>query len=208
MTRTSRWALLSLAAIAAVSSARTARAEERARPGPLAVGAKLGVVLPQVATELETAFGGELEASFGRRIAGFASFGYTQPRVTRTSLMDPRLPGVYDGEQTQRELTFGAGVLARAKPAGATWNGYAALAARAYFLETVTVGDSGGAAFGENREQSTRLGGVLTLGGERLLWKGALLLELQFGTSDLPHLITGDVSTGALVGAVGYRLFL
>jgi len=45
------------------------------------------------------------------------------------------------------------------------WNGYGMLGGRAYFLETLTVGSAGGAELGENREQSARFGGMVTLGG-------------------------------------------
>lgn len=179
----------------------------------VALGAKLGIVLPQIATELGTTWGAEIEGSFllpalERRLAAFAAFGYTQPVVSRTALSDPRLAGAYDGKQTQRELTLGAGVLARLFPPGARFNGYSALGARLYFLETVTVGAQGGAAFGENQERSTRVGAVFTVGGEMTVWRGAAGAELQLGASDLPHTITGDVSTGALSVVVGYRLFL
>ena len=72
-------------------------------------------------------------------------------------------------------------------------------------LETITVGSAGDKPFGENREQSARVGGLFALGGERKLGPGALLLEAAFGSSDLPHLITGDVSTGAISIQLGYR---
>jgi hypothetical protein len=182
-------------------------------PGPISVGLKAGVVLPQIATELQTSWGVELETAFrlggalGGRLSLFTSVAYTQPEVARTGVADPRLPAAYDGTQTQRELSVGLGLIARFLPPAAIWNGYVGLGPRVYFLETITVGSAAGAEFGENREQSTRFGGIFLAGAERRLGPGALALEVQFGTSSLPHLITGDVSTGAIVVALAYRLF-
>ena len=61
--------------------AAPAGAQEKA-PGPIAVGAKVGVVLPQIATELATTWGTELEGSFRvfGHISVFATLGYTSPR--------------------------------------------------------------------------------------------------------------------------------
>jgi hypothetical protein len=171
------------------------------------------VLLPQVATELGAAPLGSIEAAFAlpfaeRRASLYLELGYAQPKVARADVADPRLPGdAYEGTQTQRELVAGLGLLGRLAPPASIWNGYGMLGARAYFLETVTIGSAGESPFGENREQSTRLGGYLALGGERQRGPGALLLEAGFGTSDLPHLITGEVSTGAIAIQLGYRLF-
>jgi hypothetical protein len=181
-------------------------------PPAFGVGAKLGVLLPQVSTELSTAVTGGVELSFalpfaGRRLALFVESAYAQPEVSRSGVTDPRVPGgAYDGTQTQRELVVGGGLLLRALPPASVWNGYALLGARGYFLETITVGSAGGADFGENREQSARFGGIFAAGGERLLGPGVLLLEVGFGTSSLPHLITGDVTTGAVAIQLGYRV--
>jgi len=182
-------------------------------PPAFAVGLKLGVVLPQVATELGPAPTGSIELSYAmpfaqRRVGIYLEAAYAQPSVERSGIPDPRVPGdAYDGTQTQRELIVGLGFVGRVAPPRSVWNGYGMLGGRAYFLETLTVGSAGGAEFGENREQSARFGGMVTLGGERLLGPGVLALEAGFGTSDLPHLITGDVSTGAIAIQIGYRLF-
>ncbi len=198
----------SLLALTLAAAAPAPAAAEEREPGRISVGAKVGVVLPQIATELSTTWGTEIEGSF--RIFGhisvFATLGYTQPKVSRSSVSDPRVGGAYDGTQTQRELTLGAGAFYRLSPAAAVWNAYGGAGLRAYFLQTLTVGNAGANEFGENEEQSTKVGGVFFAGGERRLGPGALLAELQFGVSDLPHTITGDVSTGAIVVALGYRL--
>jgi hypothetical protein len=165
-----------------------------------------------VATELGAAPVGGLELAYGlavrRQVGLYLEASYAQPSVSRDGVSDPRVAGdAYDGTQTQRELVVGLGLFGRFLPALSPWNGYAMLGARAYFLETLTVGSAAGAELGENREQSARFGGVLALGAEYLLGPGVLLLEAGFGTSDLPHLITGDVSTGAIAIQLGYRLF-
>jgi hypothetical protein len=203
---------LSVAVI--VVMGRPLGAQEVAEDVPsFGIAGKVGIVFPQVATELQTTWGLELEASYllppmDRRIGVFLAAGYTQPEVSRTSLQDPRVGGSYDGTQTQKELTLGAGAVFRFLRPTSEWNAYVAAGLRVYFLQTVTVGSAGGSDFGENTEQSTHVGGVFALAGERRLGPGALVLEVQLGTSSLPHLITGDVSTGALAVAVGYRLFL
>ncbi len=200
-----------IALIAALLASQAAGAKE---PPAFTVGLKLGVLLPQIATELGTTVAGGIEAWYGfpvleRRIGIYLEANYTQPSVSRSMVPDPRvMGGVYDGTQTQRELTFGGGLLARLATPGAIWNGYLLAGARAYLLETVSDGSAAGAAFGEHQEKSTQIGGFVAAGAERRLGPGALLLEVGFGSSSLPHTITGDVTTGAIVIQVGYRLFL
>ncbi len=203
---------LALLLLAAPAHAQVVEATAAPPPPAVGIGAKVGVLLPQVATELGTTVTGGLELSFGlpfaaRRVALYAEAAYAQPEVSRSGVADPRVAGgSYQGTQTQRELAVGGGLLARVLPPGSTWNGYAQLGVRAYFLETVTNGSAAGAAFGENTEQSTHVGGVGALGGERRAGPGVVLLEVAYGTSDLPHLITGDVTTGAIAIQLGYRL--
>jgi hypothetical protein len=126
-----------------------------ARPPALSVGAKVGVLLPQVATELGTAPLGGIEAAFAlpfaaRRVGLYLELGYAQPKVARTDVADPRLTGgAYEGTQTQRELVAGMGLLGRLAPPASIWNGYGMLGARAYFLETVTMGSASASPFGE-----------------------------------------------------------
>lgn len=197
-----------LLAISLMAMALPAQADDMDRPGPLAVGAKVGIVLPQISTELGTTWGTELDASFRviERVTVFGGFGYTQPRVSRTSVMDPRVGTSYDGTQTQRELTLSAGARYGFMPPESMWNAYAGLALRMYMLETVTVGDAAANDFGRNTEKSTRVGGVIVAGGQRRIGPGAALAELQLGGSSLPHLITGDVTTAAMALGLGYRL--
>ena len=193
--------------IAIVLLSATAQAEEP----KFGVAAKVGVLLPQIATELGAAPMGGLELSFAfpwasRRVGFYLECGYSQPTVSRSNVADPRVgTGTFDEEQTQKELMTGLGLVFRVHPPASRWNGYALLGARAYFLRTVSVGSANMQEFGENREQSAKLGGYFALGGEHQLGPGALLLEVGFGTSDLDHLITGDVSTSAIAIQLGYR---
>src|SRR5262249_23215035 len=144
-----------------------------------------------------------------RRVGLYLEANYTQPEVSRSGVQDPRVAGgSYDSTTTQKELTLGGGLFARLQPPGAIWNAYLLAGARAYLLETNTNGSAAGAAFGENTEKSSQLGGFVAAGGERRLGPGAFLLEVGYGASSLPHTITGDVSTGALVIQIGYRLFI
>jgi hypothetical protein len=115
---------------------------------------------------------------------------------------------MYSTDTTQRELTMTLGASWRFLNAASRWNAYAGLGGRIWLLETVTKGSSGGVRFGENQETSTRIGAAAWAGAEFLIGPGAAVAELDFGGSDLPHAITGDVSTTALALQVGYRLRL
>jgi hypothetical protein len=172
------------------------------------VGVQAGVMLPQVGSELGTSFFLELEGGYRvwGRLAIVASVGYSQPAVAGSE-NDPRLAGEsYETTTTQRELSISAGVLWWFRPMTSRLNPYAALAARAYLLETVTNGESAGEPFLENRETSMRWGGVLSAGAQLRLGPGAIVGEFEIGGSDLSHLITGDVATTAVVAGLGYRL--
>jgi hypothetical protein len=201
-----------LLAAAPASAQETAVVVAAPPPHPaFGVGAKVGVLLPQISTELGTAPMGGIELSFAfpwveRRVGLFLEAEYSQPTVSRSNVADPRVgTGTFDEKQTQKELVIGGGLIIRVAPPASRWNGYALLGARGYFLKTVSVGSANMNEFGENTEQSAKLGGYFALGGERQLGPGALLLEVGFGTSDLDHLITGDVSTSAIAIQLGYR---
>lgn len=180
------------------------------RVGDLHIGLHSGVVLPQISTELGTALGGKLEVGYRvwRNLAPVLAFGYSQP-VADNAQPDPRLTGTdYTASTTQRELTVTVGAVWWFLPRGSLLNGYAGVGARVYLLETLTNGQSMGEPFLENRETSTRFGGVGTAGAELRVGPGAIALEAELGGSGLPHLITGDVSTTAVQLTLGYRLFI
>jgi len=201
----------SLVFATALARAPAALAGEPDAPGrgKAHVGLLTGVFLPQLASELGTAFGIELEGGVRvwRRLAPTFSVAFSQPPVTNAR-DDPRLTGgSYVAATTQRELTFTVGAYWWFLPEGRRLNAYAGLGARLYLLETITNGSSGGMPFLENRETSSRFGGVATGGGEYRLGPGAAVLQLALSGSDLPHLVTGDVATTGLSATVGYRLF-
>lgn len=189
----------------AQTTSLTASAEDGGKP--LHIGAHVGVVLPQLQSELGSALGLELEAGYRvwKNLSPFVGVSYTQPSVHHSAL-DPRLPVDYMTDTTQREIIVTAGVMWRFLPAGSTFNAYGGLGARIWLLETITNGEAGGAEFLENRETSTRVGFGASAGAEYALGPGAATAELDLGSSDLPHLITGDVATTALSATVGYRM--
>ena len=171
------------------------------------VGIQTGVVFPQLQSDLGTAIGGKIEAGMRvwKSLAPFVSVAYAQPGV-ESELMDPRV-GNYTTTTTQRELTTTIGAMWRFLPAGGALNIYAAAGLRVWFLKTLTRGAVvAGSAFLQNTETSTRIGGALAGGAEYRVGPGAAVAEIDVGGSDLPHLITGDVTTTAVGVNIGYRL--
>lgn len=178
--------------------------------GKLHLGVHAGVVLPQLSSELDTTLGMELEAGYRvwRNLSPFFGAGYRQP-VVDNGQDDARLvAGEYTATTTQRELTLTAGALWWFLRPGSSFNAYAGLGGRVYLLESITNGAAGGMPFLENRETSTRVGGVVLGGAELHVGPGAAVAGLEVGGSDLPHLVTGDVATTALQITLGYRMFL
>jgi len=199
-------------AAAPSATAEEATAGERAHDS-VVLGARLGVFLPQVSSELGTHViatleGGWVLPAWDGRLQLFGSVAYTQPERTETR-RDNRLPqapgGAYDYTTIQRELTFDAGLLCRFLPIDSFLNAYAALGPRLYLLETETFGETGGEKFGTNFEHSTKIGFIFGLGGEVILGPGRVLLQLSFAYSQLQHEFTGNVPTGALAISAGYR---
>jgi hypothetical protein len=192
----------------AVAPGLTTSVEPAADTGKrIHVGLHTGVVFPQLQSERGTTIGGEIEFGYRawRNLSPYLSVAYAQPTVD-ADLSDPRLPGDYQTSTTQRELTITVGALWRFFPMGQRLNAYAGVGARTWLLKTITNGESDGEDFLENTETSTRFGAALLGGVEYILGPGAAVFELDLGGSDLPHLITGDVSTTAIATTVGYRL--
>jgi hypothetical protein len=77
---------------------------------------------------------------------------------------------------------------------------------RAYFLETTVDASSGGAKFGRRTQGDNALGGVVALGGDLILGPGAVFLAAEYAGSDLKTRLAGDANTGALAFDLGYRL--
>jgi hypothetical protein len=201
--------LLGILAITLSGSALAAPSIEDTGPRNAYVGLQLGVVLPQLGSELDTGAGATFEAGVRAwlGLVPFVTVGYTQPEAFASGGDTRLLSGSYSAALSQRELVL---------TAGASWQwalgSFAAVfvgaGARAYLLETIATGSSGDAAFLEYRETSTRWGGVGLVGGELRFLSGAATLTLEIGGSPLPHRITGKVATTAIAVTVGYRLFI
>jgi hypothetical protein len=174
------------------------------------LGLGTGVLFPQVSSELGTSAGLEFDVGVPvwKSLSVVSAIGYAQPTV-EGKMSDPRLAdSMYSTDTTQRELTWTLGATWRFLKASSRLNAYGGLGGRIFLLETLTNGSAGGTSFGENRETSTRIGAAAWGGAEYLIGPGAAVAELDFGGSDLPHLVTGDVSTTAVAIQVGYRLRL
>lgn len=192
--------------------ALAAASPAQARRPAIVAGARAGVILPQISSELGAHAVGAIEVGYimpwlQGRFQVFGAAAYAQPEHSATA-SDPRLVdagGTYEFNTIQRELTFDLGVLGRFLPQKSMFNGYVAVGPRLYLLETVTSGEAGGEEFGTNREQSTKIGVYAAAGGEMILGPGRILLQVAFAYSPLAHEITGDISTSALMISAGYR---
>jgi hypothetical protein len=173
--------------------------------GSLIVGLEVGAMLPFSALGPHMALGLELGwvLPFAeRRMDVFAAAGYSPP--SRSFVTGDE----YEGELTQQELFLSLGPRLRLFELGRTLNASLALGPRMYLLRSTSTGGRRGNAFAEFEEESTRFGFFVAAGGEWVLGPGAVLLDVDFGWSKLPHRITGDVSTAGLALTLGYRLFV
>jgi hypothetical protein len=198
--------------LGAAVAPRLAAAEPGAAPPTLRadVGVHAGVVLPQLGSKLGTAVGFKLDGGYvvWRRLAITLAVSYSQPPVDHT-VMDPRVPGgSFTSSSTQREFGVLVGGRWRFLPPSSSFNAYAGLGAKVYFLKTLVDGEAAGQAFLENTEQSTRVGGAVFGGSELRAGPGAACLELEIGGSALPHTTTGDVQTTAVSVTLGYRFLI
>lgn len=198
------------ALVVLVGGVGVARADEPPAPPPRwHVGLQTGLLLPQLGSELGSALDLELEGGYRlwRGLSVVAGLGFAQPVVSHAA-DDPRVTaGDYATETRQEELALTAGAMWHLRRPGSPWNVYGAAGLRTYLLRTVTNGMAGGEPFLENTETSLRVGVMAAAGGELGFGWGAGVAELQLGGSDLPHLVTGEVSTTALSLSVGLRVF-
>lgn len=181
----------------------------------VALGLKVGLYVPSIVNDMgphvDVGLEGTLLLPFiERRLGVMLEVGWSPPGASGSG-EDPRvgeMGGQWTYEMTTQELFFALGPVFRFLPPGSMIVPYLGFLGRLYLLETSVVGTGNGQPFGENTERSTQIGFVVLGGGELHLGPGALLLEISFGYSSLPHTITGDTSTGALAVELGYRLFL
>jgi hypothetical protein len=177
------------------------------------LGAKVGGGFSQPFGDLGSSFLTELELGYTLPVARrsleiFVSGGYTQPTAEGKGLSDARLPGPASYTLTQQEGMLGLGGRYRLN-LGLDWlRPYIAAGPRVYFARTKISGKAGGEPFGENQENTTKLGAFGTLGAELYLGPGALLVEASLAWAKLDGYVLRNTSMGALGLSIGYRLFI
>ena len=184
----------------------------------LMLGLRIGATVPQPFNKLDANFLGELELAYqlpfiGKRLGVFLDAGYSQPTLSATK-SDARVPGgmvTYD--QTIRDLGFSLGVHFW-QPIASKLLVYGGAGARLHLTHTLINATSGGQPYGENTEDSTRVGAMVRLGAGYVLGPGALVLEIHFEWTGIDHLITGgersgeSANTSNLAFQLGYQFFL
>jgi hypothetical protein len=188
-------------------------ASARAESGAIVLSGGLGILMPRLTSNLGTSFQGSLEAGYAwpwleGRLETYSAIGYTQPHHSGTGT-DSRLvgeQGAYQFTTLRHELTLDLGLRCRVFPLDASLNLFGALGPRAAFLLTETSSRTGGISLGTTSEKSLQGGLFAAIGGELMLGPGRITLQLTYGQTPADHLITGDVSAGALCVSAGYRL--
>jgi hypothetical protein len=182
----------------------------------ITLGLRAGVYVPTIINEMTphadlTFEVGLLLPFLDRMLSVVADVSWAPPGRSQ-ELTDPRIgemgDGAYSYSMETHHLMVSGGLLFRFLPPGSTFVPYLSAVGRVYFLETNVEGEGEGEQLGRNTEQSTQGGFAVSVGGELRLGPGALLLDVSFGWSDLPHRITGGTNTGSLGAQLGYRLFL
>lgn len=172
---------------------------------------KVGGVFPQVLNRLQSSFVVALEADYLlpvlKRQLGIAIEGsYSQPSHQRT-VEDPRVP---EGSVTftVRERAFGlyGGPKYFFSPIESFFVPYVGAGVRAQFVASDASGSGGGEAFGDHKETGTHAAFATQLGAGLRLGPGHLALEVQFLSSPVNHLVTGNVNIGDLGLRAGYLL--
>jgi|GEM_PF-2187481 hypothetical protein len=183
----------------------------------VSLGARAGLYVPGIVNRMDphVLVGIDLAVLLPfleRRLAVQAEVGWAPPGAGVAATEDPRLgaPGsmsTWTASMTTDELFVGGGLLFRFLPPGEIFVPYLGVSGRLYFLRTITWGVGAGEPFGENSEVSMQGGLGVNLGGEVRLGPGALVIDVGFGWSELPHTITGPTSTSAISAQLGYRFF-
>jgi hypothetical protein len=183
-------------------------------PGATALGPVVGIHIGprlSVFSDLGAAIEPRLELGMtlpaaGGRLQPFAMFAWSNPKTDGT-IDDARLPasGEFSYDVTQHEYMLVAGANVRFAPLGSKFNGYVGAGPQVVWLTTIATGESGGEAFGENREMAAEIGFYGALGGEMKLGPGALFAQVAMSWSQLGGDITGDANSGALTPSVGWR---
>jgi hypothetical protein len=180
----------------------------RDRGAPL-VGIKLGVLLPQAFSTLNTHLLLEVEAGyllpFARRLLGLtASFAFSSPGTSGSGLADPRVPGgSYSYSSTQQHFLLGVTAWANL-PLGRVVP-YLGIGPRIYAVRTTSNGDAGGSDIYDTLETSTEVGVGIPVGVNVMLGPGRVFGEFQLLWAGIAQRSTGDSSIGSLTIGAGYR---
>jgi hypothetical protein len=182
----------------------------------LVIGGKVGGGFPQLTSDFDTTFTGELELGYtlpvlDRSIEIFLSGQYAAPTTEDSEAgPDERLPGdgTWSYDATMQQLVLTLGGLYRLDVGSDLVVPYGALGARMYLWQVDATGESNGEPFGDYEEQNTDFGGYAALGADVFVGPGSILAEVQFGYAAVDDFIVRDTNTGTLSAVVGYRLFL
>jgi hypothetical protein len=206
--------LLSISLLLSTVIASTASASEGGGQPALEISLKAGGHFPQITGKLGTNFDAVLKVGYGvaldHRLQLFVDLGYSQPTHTAQA-SDPRLGtagAAYSSTLTVRDLSTTVGAAYFLLPPGAFLVPYAGAGLRLHFLKSDVVGTGASAAFGENTETSTQVGGAVFGGAGLHLGPGLLLGELRFGYAPVGQKVTGQANVGALSVLLGYGLLL
>ncbi|HEY3449385.1 MAG TPA: hypothetical protein VGK67_23730 [Myxococcales bacterium] len=176
----------------------------------LLLGARVGVVLPQVFNKLGTNFLVDVEAAYQlpflhRHLGLFFDVGYSQPKTEGTR-NDPRVltnGGEVAYTMTVRDFGLSLGVQYR-HPLGDLVVPFVGVGAKMHLTNTLLEQSAGSTNLGTNIERSTRVGFLGRLGLGLHLGPGDLVAEVHLEATAVDHLVTGDKNTSHLALQLGY----
>lgn len=194
---------------AAVADAEPALEADAPDRHVLSVGLKAGAVFPQLTSTFGTTFAVGVDAGYrlpflGSRFGLVAGLGYSQPTASGDG-DDPRLGGSYSWQAVQRQLIVDVGAIARLNEEQSDWNLGLVLGPRLLFLFTTVDGEGGGEPFGEHFEPASSMGLFVGGQGEYRLGPGAIVGEVDLGTSFQNLRSTGDLTLVSIAALIGYR---
>ena len=206
-------ALLGISGSAAAATVETHESATTDAPPTVLVGARIGIVTPQVFNKLETNYLVDIEGAYqlpfaNRALGVFLDLGFSQPHEhgTRT---DPRVAangGAEAYDMQVQDLGLALGLQYRLALGSIT--PYAGIAAKMHLTKTIVDQSAGTTDLGTNVEQSTRFGVLVRLGAALALGPGEAVFEAHVEYTGIDHTISGDANTGHLAFQLGYLLRL
>ncbi|RKH55216.1 outer membrane beta-barrel protein [Corallococcus aberystwythensis] len=199
-------ALLAAAALAAAPSAPN----KKDREGPFFIAPKVGFSKPLTSLGGDLFLGGEvgyLTPLLQRRLALVLEVNYHRPSTSGT-LRGPRLDNLGQPIESpytlaDREVAIQLSAMFRFPRALGPLTPYVG-AGPGLYLHRVTVESFDSTT----SESSSGLGFQALAGAELPLGPGGVFLEAKYHFAPVDFLTTGDMNTGAVLAAVGYRLRL